>query len=174
MRTFIEAVLTQLKTVPGNKYAKAWNDQLNLEEKQTGAEFLMPSTLVEFVNPQEVKQLGDNVQLYDPLIVRIHILHWQIDSGDGNMEQNLDAWDFAQEVFKKMQKFEPDGAVAFVRSSEERDYGHKGVYHLIQDYKTNYIDSTNQVSTDGVTITGGTVVPVINASYDPPPFQKPL
>lgn len=164
------AILDQLATVPGIKFQRAWNDQLNEDEQGKQYSFPSPAVFVEFLTPNEIKQLGDGIQLYDPLTVRLHILHWQLDAGDGTMEQNLDAWDFAQEVYKKMQKFEPDGAVAFVRSSEERDYDHKGIYHLIQDYKTNYIDSTVQESTDGTEIAGGTITPDLNVSYDPPPF----
>lgn len=168
MRALVEDINTRLGTVPGNQFARVWNNQIEGEEdinKQYSIP--LPATLVEFVNPQEIKQLGDGVQLYDVLIVRVHILHWQIDAADGTMEQNLDAYDFAQEVYKKLQGWEPDGAVAFVRINEERDFQHKGLYHLIQDYKTNYIDDSMQRSTDGTTINAGTVVPVINAEYDP-------
>ena len=170
MRALMEAVLAQLATVPGIKFQRAWNDQLNQEEQSEQYSFPSPAVFPEFLNPNEIKQLGDNIQLYDPLTVRLHILHWQLDAADGTMEQNLDAWSFAQEVYKKMQKFEPDGAVAFVRMSEERDYNHKGVYHLIQDYKTNYIDSTVQESTDGTEIPGGTITPNLDVTYDPSPF----
>lgn len=173
MRPLIEAVLAQLKTVDGVKYVRNWNDQLNLDEKQEGYSFPMPAIFPEFLNPSDIKQLGDGCQLYDPLIVRLHILHWELDAADGNMEQNLNVLDFAQAVYAKMQRFEPDGAVVFVRISEERDYNHKGVYHFVQDYKTNYIDLSKQISTDGTTIAGGVVSPDVVATYDPiKPFIK--
>lgn len=174
MRPLAEAILTQLATVPGIKFQRMWNDQLNQDEKGEGYTFPCPAVFPELLSPNPAKQLGDGVQLFDPLVIRLHILHVQLDSGDGTMEQNLDAWDFAQEVYKKMQRFEPDGAVAFVRTSEERDYSHKAIYHLIQDYTTNYIDSAVQESTDGTTIAGGTIEPIVEAEYDPSPYLKEL
>lgn len=172
MRALVTEILAKLDTVTGVKFTRVWNDNTNLDENQKMYATDFPAILPEFLNPQEVKQLGDGVQLYDPLIVRLHILHWQIDDGAGNMEQNLDAFDFAQEVFSKMDGFEPDGCVSFVRVAEERDYTHKGLYHLMQDYKTNYIDSSRQRSTSGTTIAGDTIDPVLNITYDPKPYLK--
>lgn len=174
MRSLAEAILAQLATVPGIKFQRMWNDQLNQDENGSQYSFPAPAVFPELLSPNPAKQLGDGVQLFDPLIVRLHILHVQLDAGDGTMEQNLDAWTFAQEVYKKFQKFDPDGAVAFTRTSEERDYNHKAIYHLIQDYTTNYIDSTVQESTDGTIIPGNTLEPIVNGEYDPSPFLKEL
>ncbi len=174
MRTFIEAILVKLETVTGVKFVRVWNDQLTLDENQEGYSFDMPAIFVELVNSQEIRQLGDGLQMYDPLFIRLHICHWQLDAGEEGMEQNLDAIDFKQDVFEVMDGFEPSGATAFVRSTEEMDYQHKGVYHAIQDYKTTYVDTSRQKSTDGITINAGTVTPVINASFSPAPYLKGL
>lgn len=173
MKALILAIEAQLKTVPGVKFVLVWNDQVNQLEYQTQYSFTMPAIFVEFVNPHEIKQLGDGLQLYDPLIVRLHILDHELDAGSEGMERNLAVMDFAQEVFKVMQGFEPDGAAQFVRIAEERDYQHKGVYHLIQDYNTNYLDCSKQKSTDGVEIAGGVVDPNITVIYNPiKPYLK--
>jgi hypothetical protein len=173
MKTFIQDILTQLNTVTGVQFTRVWNDQLTLDEQQEGYSFPMPALFPEILNQQEAKQLGDGIQLFENLIVRIHTIHWQLDAGDGTMEQNLDVFDFQNEVYKKMDGFTPAGAGTFVRGAEERDYQHKGVYHSIQDYKTNYLDTSRQRSTDGVTINSGTISSVINAEYDPiKPYLK--
>ena len=166
-------ILTQLATVTGIKFQRMWNDQLNLDETQEQYSFPMPAVFVEFLNDQEIKQLGDGLQLYDNLIVRLHILHMELDAADGTMEQNLNVFDFMQEVYKKMQRFEPAQAAAFVRVSEARDYLHGNVYHGIQDYKTNYVDNSMQISTDGTTIDAGDVTLVPTVIYDPTkPYLK--
>ncbi len=172
MRVFTEAILTKLRTVTGVAYAAVWNDQLTLDEGQDSYSFGMPAIFLEVVNSQEIKQLGDGVQLYDPLVIRLHLCHWQLDTGDGTMEQNLDVIDLLGTVYTFIDGFEPDGATAFVRGAEEKDYAHKGVYHALQDYKTTLIDLSQQRSTDGVTINAGTITPVINASYNPDPYLK--
>lgn len=174
MKTFIQAIITQLETVTGVQFVRVWNDQLTLDEQKEGYSFPMPALFPEIINPEEIKQLGDGVQLYEPLTIRIHILHWQLDAGDGTMEQNLDVFDFMASVHSKMNLFEPTNAVPFVRGADGRDYQHAGVYHATIDYKTNYLDTTNQISTNGTTINAGTVTPVINASYNPAPYLKGL
>lgn len=174
MKTFIQAILTQLATVTGVKFIRVWNDQLTLDEQKEGYTFDMPALFPEILNPEDIRQLGDGLQLYDPIIIRVHILHWQLDAGDGTMEQNLDVFDFMDLTHTKMNLFEPTGAVPFVRVADGRDYQHKGVYHAYIDYKTNYLDTSRQISTDGVTINAGTIEPVINASYVPAPYLKGL
>ena len=40
-----------------------------------------------------------------------------------------------------MQKFEPNKASIFIRSSEEQDYDHNNIYVWKQTYRTTFIDS---------------------------------
>ncbi|MES2382616.1 MAG: hypothetical protein V4538_16325 [Bacteroidota bacterium] len=172
MKDFIKAILAQLETISDVKFVRVWNDQLNLDEQNKQYSFPMPALFPEIVNPDEILQLGDGVQLYEPLIIRIHVLHWQLDATDGTMEQNLDVFDFMDAINVKMNGFEPDGAVKFVRGADGRDYQHAGVYHAIIDYKTNFLDTSNQISTQGTTIGGGVIQPVLNVTYNPAPYLK--
>lgn len=171
MRQLLEDTLEHLGCEPNLfAFVDVWNNQLELAEQQQQYSFLLPAAFIEILNVQEPKQLGDGVQLYDQLIVRLHIVHEQLDAGDGTMERNMDVFDLTQKTFKRMQGFEPDKASAFFRVNEERDYYHTNVYHFTQDYKTTYLDDSAQRSTDGFSIN---LTPKITTQYNPiKPFLK--
>jgi hypothetical protein len=171
MRQLLEYTLEHLGCEPNLfAFVDVWNNQLELAEQQQQYSFPLPASFIEILNVQEPKQLGDGVQLYDQLIVRLHIVHEQLDAGDGTMERNLDVFDLTQKTFKRMQGFEPDKASAFFRVNEERDYYHTNVYHFMQDYKTTYLDDSAQRSTDGFSIS---LTPKITTQYNPiKPFLK--
>jgi len=171
MRQLLEYTLEHLGCEPNLfAFVDVWNNQLELAEQQQQYSFLLPAAFIEILNVQEPKQLGDGVQLYDQLIVRLHIVHEQLDAGDGTMERNLEVFDLTQKTFKRMQGFEPDKASAFFRVNEERDYYHTNVYHFMQDYKTTYLDDSAQRSTDGFSIK---LTPKITTQYNPiKPFLK--
>jgi hypothetical protein len=171
MRQLLEYTLEHLGCEPNLfAFVDVWNNQLELAEQQQQYSFPLPASFIEILNVQEPKQLGDGVQLYDQLIVRLHIVHEQLDAGDGTMERNLDVFDLTQKTFKRMQGFEPDKASAFFRVNEERDYYHTNVYHFMQDYKTTYLDDSAQRSTDGFSIK---LTPKITTQYNPiKPFLK--
>lgn len=101
--------------------------------------FPFPCVFIEFIT-DSIQQMGGGYQIYDPLIVRAHIGHSQLDAGDGTIDQNLDALDLMQSVYKSLQKFNPVGCNHWVRIAEEQDKNHTNVYHGIQDFRTNYID----------------------------------
>jgi hypothetical protein len=171
MRQLIEDTLCHLENEPNLfAFVDIWNNQLELEQQNVQYSFPMPACFIEIVNPGEPKQLGDGVQLYDPLLIRLHIIHNQLDAGNGTFERNLDVFDLTDKTFKHMQGFEPDKASAFFRVNDERDYLHTNIYHFIQDYKTTYLDDSAQRSTDGYAIT---LTPKITAQYNPiKPFLK--
>jgi hypothetical protein len=117
-----------------------------------------PSLFVEYLTPNDIEQLGGGVQIYDPLIIKIHILHNEIDATNGDMDQNLNVFELKQKVFKALQGFEPDGCVAFVRINEEQDYDHTNLYHYIQTYQTNYVDTSMMNPVNGQETTGTTTL----------------
>lgn len=149
MKLLFTEIRDKLEAVTGMKYVRMWNDQLTLVDKGKMQMFPMPAAFIAF-NSAEIMQLGEGVQLMDPLYVDIHILHWQVDAGDGTFEQNLDVFDFRMETFKKLQKFTPTKAGAMIRIAERQDYDHAGVYHYIQTYKFNLTEDEAQEPIDGV------------------------
>lgn len=102
--------------------------------------FDSPACFIEAVNPNEIAQLGNGVQIYDPLTIRIHIYYVELDSMDGYLDENKSVFDFKQKVYLALQKYQFNGAATMVRNAENLDYNHDNVYIYTVDFITNYID----------------------------------
>jgi hypothetical protein len=176
--SFFNAIKTQLQTITYDgcmiQFVQMWNNQLeSLRAADTEANimysFSLPALFLEFLN-LETEQLGNGIQLYDNLVVRIHILHRQEDAGDGTMEQNLAVFGLRDAVQLALQNFRTSGASEFIRQKQEMDYNHNNVYHYIMDYGCTYIDTSTNEPVNGIS---KTAAPEIYSSYDPHPFIKP-
>lgn len=152
MKNFILALLTQLATISELLYIRVWNNQLDWGDVGKLEAHQHPAAFIEFVSTK-VMQLGGGTQLFDPLIFKIHILHWQMDAGDGTFEQNLDVYDLKDKVYLAIQKFQPNTAAvpvgACIRTAEYQDYRHHGVYHYVQEYKTTLVDNSRNEPLNG-------------------------
>jgi len=147
-----------IAAIPTLRLAAIYNGQPEKIKTQETDEngyqlFDSPACFIEAVNANEIQQLGNGYQIYDPLTIRIHVYFTQLDSGTGTLDENLDVFDFKNLVFKALQKYEFDGAVAMVRIAENLDYNHDNVYIYTLDFITNYVD--NQMSEP----VGGSSVP---------------
>lgn len=157
-------------------YIRVWNNQFSdLTSDDAGSliyPFPFPCVFVEFIT-DEIQQLGQGYQIYDPLTIRLHIGYWELDSIDGNMEQNLNVFDFKQKIFLGLNKFQCAGSGIFVRGREEQDYSHKGIYKYIQDYETNYVDQIAAEPVGGVENTPPVELD-LTVTYDPSPITKTI
>ena len=165
MKALIQAVKARLATVPDFKTIRVFNNQFELLESGEYEGVFCNAAFIEIINDQPAIQLGRGYQLFDPIIVRIHIGHEFYD-GD-NMDEDLDVFDLKDKVYQVLQKFEPDGAVAFCRTAEGQDYDHANVYHYIMDFTTNYIDGLMKEPVNGVQSIPPTEL-VLNASLNIP------
>ena len=122
------------------KFFHLWNDQAKTIQEGGEIVFNMPAVFIEFaeVNPE---QLGNGVQIFNPLLIKVHILHNQLDTASGTLDQNADIFTIRENIYKVLQMFKPAGAGSFIRTKEYPDYVHSNVYHWIQEYTTNYIDN---------------------------------
>lgn len=164
MKNFFLALFLRLQTIKNDdgsdtfkKIAK-WNNQLVLLMNEEGARvnlFELPAIFIAF-DTSSITQLGNGVQLYDPLDFEVHILDWQIDAENGTFEQNLRIFDLKQKVYQCLQKFQPgftdeeDPAGSCIRISEQEDNNHNGVYHFIQKYRTTFVDNSMAEPVGGV------------------------
>jgi hypothetical protein len=130
-----------LQEVPEITYVRIFNNQFeNVTVKNSTYDFPMPCVFVEFENANEPKQLGGGFQLYEPLNVILHLGVNELDSATGYLDQNLNVFDLKDKLYKAMQKFEPNKASIFIRTSEEQDYDHTNIYVWKQTYKTTFLD----------------------------------
>lgn len=175
MNQLFNDIKARLQTkVPELKFIQMYNNQFLQIEDGTVYAFPFPCVFIEFVNENEIKQLGGGYQIYDPLTIRVHIGQDYYDATDGTFEQNLAIFDLRTKVFRALQKFEPTGAVQFIRYSESQDYQHTNVYHYIQDYKTNYIEQAMKEPVDGIETTPPTDLD-LTVNYNPiKPYTKEL
>jgi hypothetical protein len=166
------AIKVQCDTqLPEIQFCHVWNNQYEKlknppEEGQAFYAFDFPALFVEFVSPYQINQLGNGVQIYDPLYVNIHIIGKMIDAGDGTFEQNLEIFDIKDNVRNAFQKFCPDKCCEWVRINESSDDDHNNLYHFIQQYQTNYVDSGMQEPVNGLETTPPTPLE-IDAEVDP-------
>lgn len=156
MRSLYEDIITKLKELNELLYVDVWNGQLDQLGDDNGSPtytFMFPCAFVEIENEQPSLHLGDGVQLFDPLLIKIHIGHEKLNDINGAIDQNLDVFDLKQSIYLKLNKYEPTNAVTMIRTSETQQYDHTNVYHFIQTYTTNYIDASAQESTNGSDVT---------------------
>lgn len=157
MKKFFLALKDRISTVADILYIHKWNNQLALIIQDAHARsqmFSMPAVFIAF-NTSDIQQLGEGRQLFN-VAFDLHILHWQVDTGDGNFEQNLDVYDLKDKVFQAVQKFQPgitDSTVpvgSCIRVSEQEDNDHNGVYHFIQSYRTTWIEELMAEPVNGI------------------------
>ncbi len=157
MKLFFLALYNKLIAVQGVSFVHKWNNQLQLIMQDGGARsemFTFPAVFIAF-KTNEIQQLGEGRQLFY-VDFDLHILDWQLDSGDGNFEQNLTVYDLKDKIFQAIQKYQPglaDTTVpvgACIRVSEQEDNDHAGVYHFIQSYKTTYIEQLMAEPVNGI------------------------
>lgn len=164
-----------LEVVPEVTFVQMYNGQFEDIEAEGAAIYSFPSpfVLIEFEDNIEWKQLGQGYQIADPLFVNLHLGHVLYDAQDGTMELNLEVYNLSQKLFKGMNKFEPAGAVQFIRKENTQDKRHTNLYHFIQRYATNYIDQDRTEPVNGILKDPPTGLE-INGSYEIAPYTKKL
>lgn len=120
------------------KYIGLWNNQF--ERMNSGETFSFPFNclFIEFFDPQP-KQLGNGVQIYEPLSVRLHIGMEKYNE-DGHQDRNIEQFDLTQSVYAQIQGFKVDRSGTFTRQSEMFDYNHTNVTVNMQEYLTSWVD----------------------------------
>lgn len=142
MKQLYLAIKAQLQAkVTAIKFIAMWNNQLMDLEEGKNYSFRLPAVFIEFVSPTQIGGVGNNVQIYEPLEVKLHIVHEQYDAKDGTMDNNLDVFTLKQDVYKAMQLFQAANTSVFDRQSEEQDYDHTNIYHYIQSYFCAMVDN---------------------------------
>lgn len=148
------------------KFVNIWNDNYNrlLEGEDNSPQ--LPACYIEIENPQEIQQLGDGCQIYDPLYINIHVLHDNYNeylNSDSYQAFNRDlaVFDLKQTLFKALTKYKLSGGGGIlIRSSEMIDESFGIIHHFAQQFTTTFVDSSARESTYGVEIDATSVIQI--------------
>ena len=155
MNDFINTILARLRALNTLQYVAVYNQQYERinqpdEDGVNGYLFAMPAVFVEF-DFSQVKQMGQDYQLYEPVIVRLHIVMNEHDSQDGFLDENLNIINLKNSIFLQMQRFRPTQGGELIRTSEMADYGHTNLYVWKQEYTTTLVDKIEVDPIGGIT-----------------------
>lgn len=157
----IQQYLTSALAAHNVTYIRMWIDQADKIMKGQFEDFPKPAILIEFVNPLQIQQLGNGNRLYEPLNIRVHILHEFYDAEDGTMGQNLPVLTLADAVYQAFQDWMPDKltinnaeyqiTVGVMQiTADNHDPNPSQIYHFQQDYVTTWFDDAKNRPVNGM------------------------
>jgi hypothetical protein len=141
-REAIEAIKAQIKAETSIQDVRVFNDQFSkmlVDGNPFGYNIQSPSALIE-VQPTEIRQLGDGVQIYEPLNITIHIGQMELNGDGDTMDETLSIFDLRNEIFLALQEFSADTLARMYRTSEEPDYNHGNWYVWKMTFTTTFTD----------------------------------
>ena len=129
--------------------------------------------IVQFMSPMPIETLGNGWQVYNPLNIKLHILHQFFDAQDGTQDQDLIILDIAEKIYDAFQEWMPDTVTidgidypvnvgVMTRTSEEQeeeDYGN--VYCFKQNYTTTFTDVLKNRPENGILASPNTNLEVV-------------
>jgi len=121
------------------QWVAVWNNQLQQWKAGKGFPVQRPCCFVE-LNLGPAAAMGRGVTLYRDVKIMLHIVDWQVDAGDGTLDQNLQVITWRDLLKTNMERFFPQHCGAMTTLSEEQDYAHTGVYHYIITFRTSLSD----------------------------------
>lgn len=138
-RQAISDYLTQGRTITELQTVAVWNNQY--EQAQEGTDnIFFPSIYLERVFEPAVPMLMGVKQV--DFLLNVHILHNQIDAGDGTLSQNLDVFELRDKVVRAFDKFKATGCGVLQYATEQEDFTHNNIYHYIVTFKAAMVDTT--------------------------------
>ena len=164
MASFIKDVhkAVQLKLftdIPYLKTCQEWRNQFDRMEEEIAFDF--PCVFIEF-NTLNSMSLGQGVSAID-FVMRLHLGFEALDMSNGGIKyngniilENLDFYDFQNDVHKCLNYFRPAGASALQRQALEQDLDHTNVYDFKMEYIFHGIDQATDV-TNGLQETGSPI-----------------
>lgn len=144
-------------------------EAVNQDESVPEDVFPMPAVFVSFPAPIMWKQLGNGVQIAEPLTIRVRLAMNELDAGNGAMDENTNIFDLKDRLFLALQDFEPNGAGKFVRSSEEQDFDHNNMYVYAMEFTTTFIDPLSKRPRGGISKPAPTDLTTVEFTPPPPP-----
>lgn len=152
-----------LSTLTDVQTCRIWNDNVvNLIDGNDSI-YALDAIFIEF--PDEIKwdQIGNGVQIVDPLMIKFHYISAFYDAQDGTQDQNLEIFAKTTLLFNTIQDWMPTTVTipaggmydkyagtytvpfgVFQRIGELQDKSHGAIYHFVQTYNTTWLDGTRE------------------------------
>ena len=154
----IESLITQIESIPYTwpagtdmpagdhlfQWVAMWNNQVAQWKAGKGFPVQRPCCFIE-LNMGPAAAMGMGVTLYRDVKIICHIVDWQVDAGDGTLDQNLQVIVWRDLLKTSLDRFFPRHCGAMTTLSEEQDYAHTGVYHYFITFKTSFSDLKGSV-----------------------------
>lgn len=140
-----------LAEVPMARHVNTWNSHEQQIIDRDNYPFDFPAVFFE-IDRSQVQVLGDGYRIYDPLDIKIHVLHRLEDSGNGNFDENLDIEDVQEQVRLALEGYEFDGSSVLFLTSDVMDHEHDSVSHSTMIFRCCYVDSKVSEPRNPITI----------------------
>lgn len=147
LKSVFQDILNRVQYETSIDYVRVWNDQLSLSEQQKIYSFPNLACFVEIVLTKSGASLGI---VGGDVTIRFHIVSVQLDAMDGTYEQNLEVYDYRDQIIDVFTYYEPIHCSGMQLINEQPDYAHTNVYHYVVDFVCSYIDETGYVDKDKI------------------------
>ena len=126
------------------QWVAIWNNQIRQWKTGKGFPVQRPCCFIE-MDLGQASAMGLGVTLYRDVKIKFHIVDWQVDAGDGTLDQNAEVFIWRDLLKTNMERFFPQHCGAMTTLNEEQDYEHTGVYHYMITFKTSLSDLQGSV-----------------------------
>jgi hypothetical protein len=139
IKTAITDMLTTLTNTGQFNYVAIWNNHVERLISGDGYSYNCPAAFVE-LETSEIHPLNAGITHTD-YIIRIHIVHNELDATDGTLDQNLNVFDYRDAVKVAFTNLRPTNFSNLMYYNEFQDYDHTNVYHYIVEFRAAFIDT---------------------------------
>jgi hypothetical protein len=173
IKTAIQDMLTALENTGQFNFVAVWNNHVERLNDGSGYSINAPAALVELEN-LNVARLGAGFTSTDT-IVRIHIVHYELDASDGTLDQNLNVFDYRDAVKSAFTGLKVTNFSPLQYYGELQDYDHTNIYHYIIEFIGNFVDTKGSIYDADSGLTFETTPPTaldLTITYNPDPYLK--
>jgi len=155
MRSIFEDILTVAKEkFPEILHVNKWGNQVQMILEGEYQMIELPAMFIELVSPMTINQLGDGVQIYDPLYIRLHLVHsfyneYLNEDEFSAMERNLEIFDLKQKMYLAFERFRLSGGGGVMNRTSEDEEVIDTLCHYTQEFTTTFVDTSKTTSEQG-------------------------
>ena len=148
---FVNSIMTKVSQIPYTwsveqpdqtrlfQWVAMWNNQIRQWKDKMSFPVAKPACFLQ-IDLGDAMNMGLGVTLYQNVDIKLHIVDWQMDAGDGTIDQNLEVYVWRDLLKTHMENFFPLHGGCVTQTSEEQDYEHTDVYHYVVNFVCSMTD----------------------------------